>query len=260
MAAVIHSLWEKGDRNPLILPSNIPIDDPRVQSELSRYLSDNWAPVIEKDVDGPNSCRCVLTGRAPNLGKYSACRRVARTIYLGSAPTAKAATEGWKTDESSSVVSCPASRPAIFGDALRRLSAAATYLYQDAVRYWYSTQPTVTKLAEDRAEQLKADPDAVRKRSGNGYGTTCRKEGDFSRVHPLPRTSGDVPDDKDARLVVFGIEYPHAKDTGEPGRSQPRRNSYRSAARRHASTGTRSSFSRRTKSGSRIWTKRSAVI
>jgi predicted AAA+ superfamily ATPase len=24
MAAVIHSLWEKGDRNPLILPSNIP--------------------------------------------------------------------------------------------------------------------------------------------------------------------------------------------------------------------------------------------
>src|SRR5271166_1768392 len=30
MAAVIHSLWEKGDRSPLILPSTIPIDDPRV--------------------------------------------------------------------------------------------------------------------------------------------------------------------------------------------------------------------------------------
>src|ERR1019366_2940089 len=29
MAAVIHSLWEKGDRNPLIMPANIPIDDPR---------------------------------------------------------------------------------------------------------------------------------------------------------------------------------------------------------------------------------------
>ena len=28
MAAVIHSLWEKGDRNPLILPANIAIDDP----------------------------------------------------------------------------------------------------------------------------------------------------------------------------------------------------------------------------------------
>jgi hypothetical protein len=52
MAAVIHSLWEKGDRNPLILPANIAIDDPRVQFELTRYLTDNWVPVIEKDVDG----------------------------------------------------------------------------------------------------------------------------------------------------------------------------------------------------------------
>jgi predicted AAA+ superfamily ATPase len=34
MASVIHSLWEKGDRNPLILPSNIPIDDRRVENEL----------------------------------------------------------------------------------------------------------------------------------------------------------------------------------------------------------------------------------
>src|SRR5882672_4797437 len=52
MAAVIHSLWEKGDKNPLILPANVSIDDPRVQFELTRYLSDNWVPVIEKDVDG----------------------------------------------------------------------------------------------------------------------------------------------------------------------------------------------------------------
>lgn len=55
MAAVIHSLWEKGDKNPLIMPANISIDDPRVQFELTRYLTDNWVPVIEKDVDGPNS-------------------------------------------------------------------------------------------------------------------------------------------------------------------------------------------------------------
>ena len=72
MAAVIHSLWEKGDRNPLILPANIPIDDPRVQSELTRYLSDNWVPVIEKDVDGPNSLPLRIDGEVPNLGKFAA--------------------------------------------------------------------------------------------------------------------------------------------------------------------------------------------
>jgi hypothetical protein len=34
MAAVIHSLWERGDRNPLILPSTIPIDDPPTRRRL----------------------------------------------------------------------------------------------------------------------------------------------------------------------------------------------------------------------------------
>jgi predicted AAA+ superfamily ATPase len=63
MAAVIHSLWEKGDRTPLILPSTIPIDDQRVQFELTRYLSDNWVPVLERDVDGPNSYRFASTAK-----------------------------------------------------------------------------------------------------------------------------------------------------------------------------------------------------
>src|SRR5258708_16652141 len=82
MAAVIHSLWEKGDRNPLILPSTIPIDDPRVQFELTRYLSDNWLPVIEKDVDGPNSLPLQIDSEVPNLGKFAASRPLPRTAYL----------------------------------------------------------------------------------------------------------------------------------------------------------------------------------
>jgi hypothetical protein len=38
-------------------------------------------------VDGPNSLPLKLDSALPNLGKLSACRRVARTIYMGSAPT-----------------------------------------------------------------------------------------------------------------------------------------------------------------------------
>jgi hypothetical protein len=194
----------------------VPIDDPRVQFELTRYLSDNWVPVIEKDVDGPNSVPLRIDNETPNLGKYSACRRVARTVYLGSAPTAKAANKGLEERRIKLGCVLPGESVAIFGDALRRLSSAATFLYQDSVRYWYSTQPTVTKLADDRAEQLKGDPDAVAEEVGKWLRNDLRKTGDFSRVHPLPRSSSDVPDDKDARLVVFGIEYPHTKDTSSP--------------------------------------------
>ncbi len=219
MASVIHSLWEKGDRNPLILPSTIPIDDPRVQFELTRYLSDNWAPVIEKDVDGPSSLPLQIDNEVPNLGKFHAARRVARTIYLGSAPMTSTANRGVEDRRVKLGCVIPGESPAIFGDALRRLAGVATYLYQDGPRFWYSVQPTVTKLAEDRAEQLKRDPDAVTRELDNRLRADLKKQGDFSRVHPLPRSGQEVPDDMDTRLVVLGIDYPYSKDPSSPAQS-----------------------------------------
>ena len=214
MAAVIHSLWEKGDRNPLILPSTIPIDDARVQSELTRYLSDNWAPIIEKDVDGPNSLPLRIDAEQPNLGKLHATRRVARTIYLGSAPTAAAAHRGLEDRRVKLGCVMPGESPAVFGDALRRLAAAATYLYQDGPRFWYATQPTVTKLAEDRAEQLKRDPDKVAQELDERVRDDVRRAGDLSRIHPMPRSGADVPDDLESRLVVLGQEMPYSREPG----------------------------------------------
>ena len=216
MAAVIHSLWEKGDRNPLILPANIAIDDSRVQFELTRYLSDNWVPVLEKDVDGPSSLPLRLDGEVPNLGKFAASRRVARAIYLGSAPTADAAQRGIEDRRVKLGCVMPGESPAVFGDALRRLAGAATYLYQDGPRYWYSTQPTVTKLAEDRAEQMKRDPDKVVQELASRLRSDLRNSGEFNRVHPLPQSGQDVPDDRDARLVVLAIDTPYSKERGNP--------------------------------------------
>jgi predicted AAA+ superfamily ATPase len=222
MAAVIHSLWEKGDRNPLILPSTIPIDDARVQSELTRYLSDNWAPIIEKDVDGANSLPLKIDAEQPNLGKLHATRRVARTIYLGSAPTTAAAHRGLEDRRVKLGCVMPGESPAVFGDALRRLAAAATYLYQDGPRFWYATQPTVTKLAEDRAEQLKRDPDKMAQELDGRVRADLRKTGDFSRIHPLPRSGADVPDDLDARLVVLPAEHPYTKEPGSAAEAAAR--------------------------------------
>ena len=214
MAAVIYSLWEKGDKNPLILPANIPIEDRRVQHELTRYLSDNWVPIIEKDVDGPNSLPLRIDSDVPNLGKFAACRRVARTIYLGSAPTITAANRGLEDRHVKLGCVLPGESPAVFGDALRRLTGAATYLYQDGPRYWYSTQPTVTKLAEDRAEQLRRDPDKVAYKLNKLLKDDRRQKGDFKGVHILPTSSGDVPEDLNTRLVVLGIDQTYSKEEG----------------------------------------------
>jgi predicted AAA+ superfamily ATPase len=216
MAAVVHSLWEGGDRNPLILPATVPIDEPRVQFELTRYLSDNWVPIIENDVDGPQALPLQIDAEVSNLGRLAATRRVARTIYLGSAPTTAAAQRGLEDRRVKLGSVMPGESPAVFGDALRRLAARATYLYQDGPRAWYATQPTVTKLAEDRAEQLKRDPDKVAAELEARLRGALKDRGDFAAVHALPRSSADVPDELETRLVVLSAEHPHSGGTDSP--------------------------------------------
>ena len=224
MAAVIHSLWEKGDRNPLILPSTIPIDDQRVLFELTRYLPDNWAPVIEKDVDGPSALPLRLDGEVQNLGKYHACRRVARTVYLGSAPTVGAANRGIEGGRIRLGCVIPGESPAIFGDALRRLSTASTYLYGDQTRHWYDTQPTVTKMAEDRAEELKRKVDVLAQEVERRVREDLRRNyGDFRKVHPFPQSEADVPDEMETRLVVLGLEHPYTKEQANPAEQAARK-------------------------------------
>lgn len=206
MAAVIHSLWERQDSNLLIMPGNVPVEDQVVQFELTRYLEDQWVPVLEKDVDGANSLPLALDRDNPNLGRYSASRRVARTIYMGSAPTMRAAHKG--IDERQVKLGCvqPGEAVATFGDALRRLTDSATYLYVDGKRYWYSTQPTVARLADDRASQLTDDQ--VNEEIVKRLREEARTRADFSKIHACVASS-DIPDEREARLVILGPEFPH---------------------------------------------------
>jgi len=218
MATVVHVLWERGDRSPLILPSTIPMEEPRVQVELTRYLAEHWAPVIEKDVDGPSSLPARLDGEHPNLGRYRACRRVARTIFLGSAPTQSAAHRGIEDRRVRLGCVVPGESPQIFGDALRRLVGEARYLYQDGSRYWYAPQPNLTTVAEERAEQLKREPEKVQREVERRVREDVRNPGAFARVHPFPQSPQDVPDDLEARLVILDLNHCHAKGEASEAR------------------------------------------
>lgn len=219
MAAVIHSLWEAGDGSPLIQPWNVHLDKPRVRNELTRYLSDNWSPVIEKDVDGSNSLPVAIDREAPNLGKLRATQRVARTIYLGSAPIAEAARRGIEDIRIKLGCVMPAEVPAVFGDGLRRLAVQATYLYQDGTRYWYDTQPTVAKLAEDRAEEFRRNPDALASELADRLKKDLRQKGAFARIHTFPKSPADVADETDARLVVLPPDANHIRGAENPAES-----------------------------------------
>ena len=211
MAKVIHTLWERDDRNLLIMPASIAIDDAQTQSELTRYLDDNWIPILEKDVDGANSVPVQLDREQPNLGRYSATRRVARTIYLGSAPNFRSSNRGIEDKRIKLGCVQPGEPVAVFGDALRRLREKATYLYTDTSnRYWISTQQNVTRRALDRASHILEDKEdiwaEIIKRLKQD-----KERGEFASIHIAPQSGADIPDDNSTgvKLVILHPDRSH---------------------------------------------------
>lgn len=206
MASVIHQLWESDDRSGLILPGSIPLDAPRVREELLRYLPDGWNAVVDNDVDGSDAGPRGIDAENSRFGTISAARRVARTIFMGSAPHVRQQTSRGIEDVRIRLgVAQPDESIAIFNDATGRMVDRLTHLYTGAGRYWYDMQPNLRRTMEDRAANL--EPEEVETEILRRL-KRIQGRGPFTAVHPCP-TSADVPDEPEARLVILPPQTGH---------------------------------------------------
>ena len=211
MAAVIHHLWINEDRAPLILPGSIPLDSPRVREELLRYLPESWNAVVDKDVDGDRSEPRAIDEGNTRFGEISAARRVARTIFMGSAPHGSGqAVRGLEEMRIRLGVAQPDEHVSVFNDATKRLTDRLTHLYTRAQRYWYDTHPNLRRTMEDRA--AKQEPEIVESEIVRRLRQQTQRRGDFKAVHPCP-SSADVPDESTARLVILSPTTGHQART-----------------------------------------------
>ena len=218
MAQVIHELWMNQDPSVMIMPGSVAISSARVEPELLHYLDVNWQSIIAGDVDGASSTPYKIDQSAPNLNRYSATRRVARAVFMGSAPTHREENKGLDDKQINLGVVQPGERPAIFGDALRRLTNQAKFMHSDLGRYWYSTSASLNRIAADRAGQLEEalvllTVDKELTKYVNGLGD----RGHFDAVQVAPSSSADVPDEiGGVRAVVLGVAHPHnGRDVSE---------------------------------------------
>ena len=212
MAQVIHQLWMANDPSIMIMPGCVPASSPRVEPELSKYLSQGWSAIIAGDVDGTRSTPYLIDQGAPNLNRYSATRRVARALFMGSAPTSDGQTKGMDDKQINLGVVQPGEKANIFGDALRRLANQAKFLHSDLGRYWYSTAPSLNRMAVDDAKQIEEEMVLVTiDQHLTKYINGLADRGGFDSVHCAPSSSADVTDEAGGvRAVILGVKHVHA--------------------------------------------------
>ena len=211
MAQAIHELWMNADPSVMIMPGSVAVSSPRVEPELLHYLDVTWQSIIAGDVDGTASTPYKVDQSAPNLNRYSATRRVARAIFMGTAPTHQQQNTGLDDKQINLGVVQPGERPAIFGDALRRLTNQAKFMHADLGRYWYSMSASLNRIAADKAAQIEAALVDVMIDSELGkYVNGLADRGHFDAVQVAPASSAEVPDEAGGvRVVVLGVQHSH---------------------------------------------------
>ncbi|WP_366743770.1 ATP-binding protein, partial [Thermus scotoductus] len=222
MAAVVHTLWTRGDPSLMILPGSLPLDAGGPRYELTRHLSrfqEGFDQVLDTDVDGPNAKAFLLDKERPNLGRHQMARRTARAVFMATAPAAAPigrprGVEGIRVRLG---VVQPGENPSFVGDALKALTDQLTYFHAEGDRYWFDTRPSLNRLAQDRAAAL--DPEEVRRELvGRIRAWAKERPSLFAAVHAVPEGSGDVPDEPALRLVVLPPWASHTKGESEAER------------------------------------------
>lgn len=226
MAKVIYRLWKDDNKDLMILPGSLPLHDGSSRNELTYYLPAGWDAVVEKDIDGDRAETTELENKEPRFGQVNAARRVARTLFLGSAPSSVAGKAGIRgLDRARVLLGClqPGQTSATYIDALNRLADRLHYLNssgdksQEATRFWFDTRANLRREMEDRKRRFEDGTD-VRGKIGEALKKMVGSGTFFDGVH-IFTPHGDVPDDSALRLVVLAPEYSHSRDIKQPAES-----------------------------------------
>jgi hypothetical protein len=208
MAKVIHRLWKDGNNDLLIMPGNLPLYDGNIRNEMIYYLPQGWDPVVERDIDGDRAEATEIDDYNPRFGSVQAGRRVARTIFLGSAPgTTNRMAKGIEEERVMLGSIQPGQQTSVFKDALRRLSDRLYYLNGDD-RYWFDTRPNLRREMEERKKRFDKQEDVIP--VIRDQLTKSLPRGIFDGVHVFT-PHADLPDDSGLRLVVLPPDAHHGK-------------------------------------------------
>ena len=223
MAKVISRLWKANNTDLMILPGSLPLADNDVRNEMTCLLTPGWEPVIERDIDGDRAETTELEGREPRFGQVHAARRVARTLFLGSAPSSVSARPGARgLDRARVLLGCvqPGQASAVFNDALGRIADRLHYLNstgdkaQDTTRYWFDTRANLRREMEDRKRRFD-ERGEVRKKIEEIAKKLFMGATIFDGVHVFT-AAADVPDDSALRLVILSPDHGYMKELRQP--------------------------------------------
>ena len=200
MANCINRLYLREDPSPLIMPANLTLNDPELANEFLPLLDGEWRPVLtEVDSDGSRTDTIDRNiQRFSNIG--GAARRIARTVFLGSASSG--AVRGVDARRIHLGAVLPGQGVSVYKEALGQMNGALYYLYSSDDRYYFHAEENLNKVATDRADTLsdrEVEECIIDQLQEAARGGRQQR----AEVILCPQSSDDVKDSDGVQLVIL---------------------------------------------------------
>lgn len=208
MAKVVYELWKNGDKSLLIMPGNIPLNFAPVRDELTKLLGGNWDIIVNSEVDGDHSKPQELDSQNARFGRLQASKKIARSIFIGTAPSSrKGDLLGIEENELhlSTIQPQDLENIAIYNDALTKLKSNSYYLYSQSTRIWFSVNPTLRKMVNEKRDRFSDDD--VEFEIEKKLATWHKGRNLFKSVHICPVDTNDIIEEQAGRLVILSPKY-----------------------------------------------------
>ncbi len=214
MSTCVSRLYRDQSASPLIMPGDLPLGDPQLASEFDQLLPGHWGPVIS-EIDSDSGRTDQIDGTSQRFQEVGgAARRVARSIFLGSATSG--ATRGLDRRSLHLATVRPNEGVPRYNEALDRMVGDLYYLYHADDRYYFHAEENLNKVASDRKDAL--DPALVdEKIIAELKGAVGRR----SDAIVCPPDSASVPDTDAVRLVVLSPGQSLSNRASEPDDAGP---------------------------------------
>jgi hypothetical protein len=215
MSSIVHALWVDNDNSSMILPGNVPLHNASVSQSMAQYLPDAWKPLLDSEIDSANSVSLKIDTEKPALGQRTLTRRIARTIFIGSAPTLSSHHKGLEEPNLFLGVAVPGDVLGNFSLATDLLAQRSAYFYQQDTRVWFDTHPSIQRTAHEMAESFASKPELAWQEINSRLLNLFEDRGVFASVVSGITSSADVLDSESLKLVVLHPKFTYSRKDGD---------------------------------------------
>ena len=213
MANAVYALWSAESSAVLITPALLPFRDSKVRTALLEPLDRAFGPILQTEVDGEQSLAARIEARRRRFARSRAATMAARAVFFATAPHGGAARGAITGVDIRLACAQPGDQTAIFGEALQEIASGSAHRYRDGDRYWFSPQPTLNKLAADRARDVSNE--IADQRVVEILREEQRDRAGFARVHAAPENATDIDDRRSVALVILPPAHTHEAGAGQ---------------------------------------------